>query len=275
MVRCFEKEFGYGPGIVDLKDRDDFRAEAARYFGWLEERQSPVDYRAYVAGIRNIEGHYFYDTFGTLEPHVDVYGSVLKRNPERVRLAVEAASELTLCLEVTARQEPENGGPLSDANGTNTIHENIAPVDAIPTVSPDSGIQSAVGESGGELTALGRHTLVELHLEEQEAVECRSWIYRTIKFVHIFRDDQGRRYRWYGSNPRPVNLRGYRHSGRYPVLPGVPLTFAANIREICPDGTASISRPYLRLDRQPEATQRIYAKECGIPLHELGLEGEE
>jgi hypothetical protein len=54
-------------------------------------------------------------------------------------------------------------------------------------------------------------------------------------------------------------------------LRGVPLTFAANIREIWPDGTVSLSRPYLRLDRQPEATRRAYAEEYGIPLDELGL----
>ncbi len=47
----------------------------------------------------------------------------------------------------------------------------------------------------------------------------------------------------------------------------------ANVREIWPDGTASISRPYVRLDRQPEATRRAYAEECGIPLHELGVPG--
>ena len=105
-------------------------------------------------------------------------------------------------------------------------------------------------------------------------MECRSWIYRTIKFRRIFGDDQGRRYCWYGTNPRPVNLHGHRYPGRYPVLPGVPLTFDANVREIWPDGTVSISRPYVRLDRQPEATQRIYAEECGIPLGELGLEPE-
>jgi hypothetical protein len=29
------------------------------------------------------------------------------------------------------------------------------------------------------------------------------------------------------------------------------------------------------MDRQPEATLRTYAEECGIPLGELGLEGEE
>jgi hypothetical protein len=79
---------------------------------------------------------------------------------------------------------------------------------------------------------------------------------------------------WYGTNPTPVNLRGYRYPGRYPVLRGVPLTFAANVREIWPDGTASISRPYIRLDRQPEATRRAYAKGYGIPLGELGLEPE-
>ena len=53
------------------------------------------------------------------------------------------------------------------------------------------------------------------------------------------------------------------------------MTFAANIREIWPDGTASISRPYVRLDRQPEATRHAYAKEYGTSLRELGLEGEE
>ncbi len=275
LVRCFEKEFGCGPGIVDLKDRDDFRAEAARYSGWLDEAQSPMDYRNYVAGIRNIEGHYFYDTFGTLEPHVDVYGSVLKRNPESVQRA-RAAAELVLQHSpvVTARQEPETSGRCAGGNGADRIDENIADVDAIPTGSPDSGTQSDPGEPGGELRALGRHTLVELHLEEHEAVECRSWIYRTIKFAHTFGDEQGRRYRWYGTNPRPVNMRGYKYPGRYPVLRGVPLTFAANIREVWPDGTASISRPYIRLDRQPEATRRAYAVKYGIPLGELGLEVE-
>ena len=57
-------------------------------------------------------------------------------------------------------------------------------------------------------------------------------------------------------------------------LRGVPLTSAANIREIWPDGTVSLSRPYIRLDRQPEATRRIYAEEYGVPLRELGLEPE-
>ena len=116
--------------------------------------------------------------------------------------------------------------------------------------------------------------LVRLQQEELDVREWRHGIYSRTNFARTFRDDQGRRYRWYGSNPRPVNLRGYKYPGRYPVLRGVPLTFAANVREIWPDGTASISRPYLRLDRQPEATQRIYAREFEIPLHELGLESE-
>jgi hypothetical protein len=43
---------------------------------------------------------------------------------------------------------------------------------------------------------------------------------------------------------------------------------AANVREIWSEGTASISRPYIRLDRQPEATRRAYAREFGIALDE-------
>ena len=164
------------------------------------------------------------------------------------------------------------GGSRTAANGADRIDENIADVDAIPTGLPDSGTQSAVGKPGNGMLTVGRHTLVEIHLEEYEEKTWREWIYRTIKFIHTFRDDQGRRYRWYGSNPRPVNLRGYRYPGRYPVLRGVPLTFAANVREIWPNGTVSISRPYVRLDRQPEATRRVYAREFEIPLDELGLE---
>ena len=49
--------------------------------------------------------------------------------------------------------------PLSDVNGVDRTDENIAHVDAIPTGSPDSGTQSDAGEPGGELPALGRHTL--------------------------------------------------------------------------------------------------------------------
>ncbi len=49
------------------------------------------------------------------------------------------------------------------------------------------------------------------------------------------------------------------------------MTFAANVREIRPDGTAQINRAYIRLDRQPEVTRRAYAKEFEIPLDELGL----
>jgi hypothetical protein len=59
------------------------------------------------------------------------------------------------------------------------------------------------------------------------------------------------------------------------VLPEVSLTFSATVREIWPDGTVSLSRPYVRLDRQPEATRRIYAEEHGIPLGELGLDDDE
>ena len=51
------------------------------------------------------------------------------------------------------------------------------------------------------------------------------------------------------------------------------MTFDANVREIWPDGIVSLSRPYIRLDRQEEATRRAYEKEYGIPLGEIGLEG--
>jgi hypothetical protein len=54
------------------------------------------------------------------------------------------------------------------------------------------------------------------------------------------------------------------------VLPEVSLTFSATVREIWPDGTASISRPYIRLDRQPEETKWAYVEEYNIPLGELG-----
>ena len=51
------------------------------------------------------------------------------------------------------------------------------------------------------------------------------------------------------------------------------MTFAANVREIWTDVIVSLSRPYIRLDRQPEATLRAYAKEYNIPLGEIGLAG--
>ena len=102
--------------------------------------------------------------------------------------------------------------------------------------------------------------------------EWRHGIWPRTTYVHTFRDDQGQRYRWNGTSPVPVNLRGYRYPGRYPVLQGIPLTFNANVREIWPDGTAIISRPYIKLDRQPEATRRAYAREFRIALEELGLD---
>ena len=179
---------------------------------------------------------------------------------------------MTLHPEVTARQEPETGGSCAAEIGADGTDENIAHVGAIPTGSPDSGTHSDAGEPGDEQPALGRHTLAALRLEEYEEQTWRSWIYRTVKFVHTFRDDSGRRYRWCGTNPKPVNLRGYRYPGRYPVLRGVPLTFNANVREIWPDGTVQISHPYIRLDRQSEQTRRAYAWMFDIPLEELGLE---
>jgi hypothetical protein len=53
----------------------------------------------------------------------------------------------------------ETGGPCAAGNGADEINERIDHADAIPTDSPDSGIQSDAGEPGGELPALGRHTL--------------------------------------------------------------------------------------------------------------------
>ncbi len=53
------------------------------------------------------------------------------------------------------------------------------------------------------------------------------------------------------------------------------MTFAANVREIVPDGTVSVSRPYIRLDRQPAATRRAYARQFGISLDELALDGDQ
>ena len=76
-------------------------------------------------------------------------------------------------------------------------------------------------------------------------------------------------------NPTLISLSGYQCSGRCRVLPGFPLTFAANVREIVPDGTVSVSRPYIRLDRQPAATRRTYARQFGISLDELGLDGDQ
>jgi hypothetical protein len=122
--------------------------------------------------------------------------------------------------------------------------------------------------------AVGRQTLVGLRLLDFVAVEIGRGRYRSTVFCHSFADDQGRQYRWYATNPTPAHPRGYRHPGRYAVLPDVPLTFAAAVREIWRDGTVSISRPYIRLDRQCAATRREYAKQHGIELIELDLESE-
>ena len=50
------------------------------------------------------------------------------------------------------------------------------------------------------------------------------------------------------------------------------LKAAKRLQELLIHVHHSLSRPYIRLDRQPEATRRAYAKEYGIPLRELGLE---
>jgi hypothetical protein len=119
--------------------------------------------------------------------------------------------------------------------------------------------------------APGRQILVGLVLLDCVPVEIGRGRYRKTIFCHSFADDQGRQYRWYASNPTPTTLHGYRYPGRYAVLPDVPLTFAATVREIWRDGTVSISRPYIRLDQQPEPARRDYAREFGIPLDQLSL----
>ena len=131
-------------------------------------------------------------------------------------------------------------------------------------------------DSGSQIAApldLGRQMLAGLTLVDSDVIESRRGQYRSTKYAHTFRDDQGLQYQWYGTNPTPLSLSGYRYPGRYRVLPGVPLTFPVTVREIWSDGTVSICRPYIRLDRQPEATRRIYAQQYGIPLEDLDLEG--
>jgi hypothetical protein len=120
--------------------------------------------------------------------------------------------------------------------------------------------------------ASGRHQLTGLRLTGLDVREWRHGLYPRTTFVSTFRDREGRWYRWNGTNATPINLRGYRYPGRYPALPGVALDFAATVRRTLGDGTVVISRPYIRLDRQPEQTRHEYARECGIPLGELGLE---
>jgi hypothetical protein len=118
--------------------------------------------------------------------------------------------------------------PLSGEIGADEINENIADVDAIPPDSPDSGTEFEAGNPTGEPLSLGRQVLVGLRLVDTDIINTRYGRHRITKYGHTFRDDQGRRYRWYGTNPHPVNLRGYRYPGRYPLLRGVPLTFAAH-----------------------------------------------
>jgi len=130
--------------------------------------------------------------------------------------------------------------------------------------------QSAIGA-----LALGRQTMVGLVQEEFEVREWRCGLWPNRRFLHIFRDDQGRRYRWYGTNPAPINVRGYQHRGRYPVLPGVPLTFNSTVTDIWSNETIIISNSYIRLDRQSEETKRAYALAFDISFDELGLDGDQ
>ncbi len=135
----------------------------------------------------------------------------------------------------------------------------------------DISAESEVGNPTNEPLVPGRHILVRLRQVELDVREWRHGIYPRTIFARAFHDDHVRRYRWNGTSAVPVNLRGYKYPGRYPILPGVPLTFSATVREIWPDGTAQINRAYIRLDRQPESTRRAYAEKFGIPLHELGM----
>ena len=232
LVRCFETAINRNPGTIDLKDHDNLRALASLTPGWLDQIQPDVDYRTYLAGRRNITGHYGWDPEAHHDPHVDLYSPVLKLYPERERLVIVAEPAATVLTATPGHQQPVPGG-------------------------------SAPGYM------FGRKLLQGMRLESC-AIGDR---FGMVALYHIFRDEQGLTYRWNGSNPEPVNARGNRHPGRYRLVPGIALDFKARVQGHWPDGAIRISHPYFRLDAQPEATRREYARKYHIALEDLGLDG--
>ena len=144
-----------------------------------------------------------------------------------------------------------------------------------PAKPRPAGTYTDAGPAGIGALALGRQAVVGLVQEQCEVRDWRRGFWPSRKFVRSFGGEQGRRYCWYGTSSTPVNVRGYRNPGRYPILPGVPLTFSATVTDIWPTGTIIISKAYIRLDQQPEETRRAYADEFEIRLDKLGLEDEQ
>jgi hypothetical protein len=241
LVLCLEEAVNGFAGTIDLKDHDNLRALASENPDWLSQIHPVVDYRTYLAGRRNITGHYGWDPKDLHGPHVDLYSPVLKYFPERERLAIVAES--------------------MDVGSTATSGSK-------QTVPGYTGSQKV---SQGA-SRFGRKWFRGMRLESC-TIEDRCGM---VVLYCIFRDDEGLTYRWKGSNPEPVNVRGYRRDpGRYRLIPGVTLDFRANIYGNWPDGTIRISRPYFRLDTQPDAAKREYARKYSIPLEDLGLDSEE
>ncbi len=120
----------------------------------------------------------------------------------------------------------------------------------------------------------GRRVHLALRLEKRRVRTRLAWGYVEPSITCLFRDDLGGSASWTGRNSKPVNARGYRHPGRYPILRNVELQVSATVKSVEDDGTVVLTRPYIRLDRQPEATKRAYVEQCGVGPSEVGL-GEE
>ncbi len=239
LTRCFKAEFGSRYGVVDLQDRTDLREEAAERSGWLQEIHEAVDYRTYVAGRRNIVGHYGYDEEQALDYHVDLHSPLLKRHPKRERPDVKARPE-----------------PLIEPGRRGTGWSRITASHAAP---PPPGSQE----------------LAVLRLVESEAYFRSRSAWPHPRIARTLRDDLGRIYRWDGTCSLPVYLHGRGKPGRYPLIEDVPLALRATVGRVWHNRTISISRAYIRLDQQPEETKWAYVEEFGIAPNELGLEPEQ
>jgi hypothetical protein len=205
--------------------------------------------------------------------NLDVSSEVRAATSKRRRDIRAARSKAAVC-----RQEADDEWMAQNDRSRGSIHvlhagSIVAASGKMGATGGDCTRQSHPDSSASEPLVPGRQILVGLRLVDSDVINTRRGRYRSTKYALTFRDDHGRQYRWYGTNPSPITLCGYRHAGRYPVSPWVPLTFSATVREIWRDGTASISRPYIRLDRQPEPTKRAYGQQLGISLEALELEG--